>query len=644
MVEGLAHRLVQLFLDAPERPALGAYGPWFTEEVTRLVLNWDLVADKIPPDRAAAVQRAMIFGAHVLAHPDYWNTERGLASANPNMTSSILLPRGLLGLALAGHPEAEGWLSGAEAELTREIAEWISPGGAWVEAPGYQTASLDGMFLLAQAIKSTTGRDHFADPRMRDTLDHYGFLLTPPDKRFSLKGADPPMVIPSVGNTFAGWITPFNGWMATATAAGDPAYAARQQFYWKRQATMFGNGGRAKGFLAALTDWDLPDAPPPETARAFPGFGSVLRSSWTDPRASYVAHRTGPNNHHYSHGEYGSIVYYAKGAPLCLDWGNLYMPITRGEAWYHNTVSFEAEGPERGMTGDIRGVRSLPGFAELSQGVTIGGVKQESHRHLLMVESADPMGANYLVIRDRTVDTRPGQRYYYNLFCLAREPAIHGAEVHFPGQMGVDLDTFVLSPAGAPITTDHWAWKQHIFTWGVFSEEQHGIRVMKEGSREDFFTVLYPRGPGERAPVVRAVAGGAGARVEHGEGIDVVLLSPGKPAEVKEGGATLSGEIALARRNKGGSMRLVVLGGAEASAALGGWTLASAGPAALEITGRNALGESSGAAHEVLVTLPPAMREAVVRVDGAVVSTTQKGRVLSIPVPAGQHRFTISPR
>jgi hypothetical protein len=643
VAEGLAHRLVQLFIEAPERPALGAYGPWFTEEVTRLVLAWDLVADALPPEREAAVRRAMIFGAHVLAHPDYWNVARGLASGNPNMTSSIVLPRGLLGVALAGHPEAEGWLRDAEEELKRELQDWVTPGGAWLEAPGYQSVSLDAIFLLAQAIKNGTGRDYFAAPHLRETLDFYGFLLTAPDRRFAVPGADPPMVLPSVGQTFAGWITPFNGWMAQATAASDPAYAARQQFYWKRQAGMLGNGGRAKGFYPALTDADLPEAAPAETARAFPGFGSILRSSWTDPRQSYVAHRTGPNDQHYATGEHGSLVYYAKGAPLAVDWGNLYEPQVRGEAWYHNAVSFEAAPPESAMSGNLVGVRSLPGFVHTSYGVTRGAQGQESHRHLMLVQSADPMGASYLILRDRTVDGRPGQRFFWNLFCLAGAPALRPGEAHFPGQNGIDLDTFVLSPAAAPMSTDQWKWRQYIFTWGDFTEEQHGIRVMKEGSRQDFFTVLYPRGPGEAAPRVRALADGAAARVDHSEGLDVVLLSPDRPATVREGGAVLAGEQALARRYRSGALRLVVLAGAEARAELGGWGLASAGPAALEITGKSAAGVCEGAAREIAVTLPPGQGEVTVRVDGVDVRARRAGQTVTFPVAAGAHRLSLTP-
>lgn len=641
-VEGLARRVVDLFLEAPERPALGAYGPWFTEDITRLVLNWDLVADLLPPDREAAVRRAMILGAHVLAHPDYWNPPVGLASANPNMTSSILLPRGLLGVALAGHPAAARLRREGEEELSREIEHWISPGGAWVENPGYQSASLDGIFLLGAALRRSGGPDMLADPRLRDTMDYYGSLLTAPDRRFAPKSAPPPMVLPSIGDMFSGWTTPFNGWMAAASAAQDPAFAARQQFYWRAQASMYGNAGRAKGFIAALTDPDLPASPPAETGRKFPGFGAVLRSSWTDPRQSYVAHRTGPNMEHYHGGETGSFVYYAKGAPLCLDWGNLYVPHTRGEPWYHNAVSFEDRAPARfGVSGEILDARSLTGFAAASLGRTRGTGGQVSDRSLLLVEDPDPLGPNYLIIRDHTSGGPPGQRFFWNLWCLAGPPEIHDSIAHFPGSMGVDLDAFILSPRAPTFSTDAWSWKQHIATWGDFSEAQHAIRVPKEGSSEDFFTVLYPRRGGERAPRVRSLAGGAAAWIDHAGGADVALLAPGEGASAREAGAVIEGEIALARRARG-AIRLVVL--ARAGVSLGGWSLSSSGPAALEIRGAAVSGAASGDAHDVQITLPPGRAAAVVRVDGSITEARRADRTFTVSFPAGVHRFTISDR
>ena len=644
-VVGMARHVVELFLDAPAKPALGAFGPWPSEDVTQLALAYDLVAGLLSPEDDATARRALVFGAHVLAHPDYWNVPRGMCGSNPNMTSSIVLPRGLLGALLAGHPEAAGWVAGAETELERELREWISPGGAWVEAPGYQAASLDGLLLLATAIRNATGRDVLADPRLRATMDYDGSLLAPPDPRFSPKDGGPnAMAPPSIGNTFSAQVTPFAGIMAAATAKTDPAFSARQQFFWKQQGMPWASAGRIKGLVPGLTDPALPAAPPAETIRGFPGFGSVMRSSWTDPRQSYVAHRTGPIFDHYR-ADQGSFVYYAKGAPLCPDWGSAY---ERSATYDRSMVSFDLAGSKLhwGSHGELLGALGLPGRLAWSHGEMRGGAGQTSERHLLLVMDDDPLGANYLVTRDTTAASAPDQRFYWNLWCLARAPEISGAVVHFPGQLGVDLDVHLLSPAAPEITTDHGAWKFYIPSWGDRTEEQYGVHVAKTGARDDFFTVLFPRAAGQAAARVEALADGAGARVVHMNGADLLLLSPGKAAEARALGARVEGEIAFVRRERRGALHLAVLSGARAAAEADGWGLASAGPTSLDVGGgeRGATGESSGPAHTAAITLPGGHGEVVVRVDGAVVEPAREGRTITLALPGGAHRFSIEER
>ena len=648
-VKGLTQTTLDTFLEKPSRPAIGAYGPWFSDAVMRLLFNYDLIAGTglLTEKEEAAARSALVFGAHFLAHPDYWNPAHGLASANPNMTSSIRLPKGLAALFLGGHPTAQQWLEGAEAELRHELKHWIKPGGAWIENPGYQAASLDGMLILAQAIKNVTGRDHFSDPQFRATMDYYGFILTPPDVRFPPKrkgrkgqgDVGPPMVQPSIGDMFAGFITCFNGWMAASTAQSDPAYSARQQFYWKAQNAYLGSAGRAKGMSLCLTDPDLPLTPPQELDRAFPGFGSILRSSWTDPRASYVAHRTGPNVHHY-HDEYNSIVYYAKGAPLCTDFGNCYSPVHRKEARYHSRVSFD----RGGSTGELVDVRGLRSFAACSHGRSQGGTGQKSDRHVLLVKSADPLGATYVVIRDKTTGGRPDQAFSWNLWCLSEKPTVADGVVHFPGQFGVDLDVHLLSPAGRDIQQDHWAWKQHIYVWGPFREAQHGVHVTKKGPKQDYLSVLYPRARGQASAEVTSLADDAAIKVVHVEGTDVVLLSPGKAAEVSTGDVYLKGETALARRYGNGTTRLAVLKGAACTAGVGEWRVTSDSPVGIEVKGKRVTGESDGPSHTATIRLPPGYGPCTLVVDGRAMALKREGRSIRVELPAGYHAFGLKPR
>ncbi|OPZ83237.1 MAG: hypothetical protein BWY76_02370 [bacterium ADurb.Bin429] len=599
------------------------------------------------------IEAVLVFGSHFQAHADYWNTERGLCSANPNMTSMIRLPLGLMALFQDGHPLSVRWLVAAEQELQHELKEWVAPGGAWTENPGYQAASLDGMLLLAQALKNVTGRDYFADPQFKATMEYYGFILTPPDLRFppnKAAGAKSPMTLPSIGDGFSGYITTYNGWMAQATVKSDPAFSARQQFYWNAQNNYPSGGGRAQGYTLALTNPELPAAVPETLSRPLPGFGSVLRTSWTDPLASYVAHRGGfwPTLGHW-HYDYNEIVYHAKGVPLCVDFGNCYAPVQRCEPFYHNTVSFDLDKSSRtGKWGvwenkdaDALDVRSLPRTMDYSTGRSNGSGGQRNDRYLLLVKSDDPIGANYLVMRDMTRDGQPNQEFFWNLWCLSKEPTVNGNIIHFPGQFGVDLDAHVLAPAAPQVTTDHWAWKEQIYVWGWFSEEQYGVHVRKQGSTDDFFTVLYPRAAKQGPAKVTTLAQGCAASVQHMEGTDVVLLSPGKAAAVTEGNVQLAGEVAFARTYQNGTLRLAVIKGT-ATAGIGAWVLTSDGPTAIEVNGSTLTGESNGAAHTAHIATPPTVHAVTATIDGKPVIVTLSNGVLTLNLPAGSHTFSIN--
>ena len=657
---GLARENVNQFLSDPHRPCIGGNAHLGTTGLLRLLLAYDALAgtDYLTAEQKKEIRAVLVFGAYVTDHPDYWSPHLGISSANPNMTSLMKLPLGLLALFLDDHPRSAQWVTFAEEELHRELSDaFIAPGGAWLECPFYQGPSLDGMFLLSQALKNVKGEDYFSHPMFRAMMDCYGFILTPPDVRFPTKKADGEpalMTVPSIGDAMPGHVTPFCGWMAKATAESDPAYSARQQFYWQGQGLRLSSGGRANAFMAAICDPELPVAPPADLARAFEGLGNILRSSWTDPRASYVSHRNGHFFHHFDPGDPNSIIYFAKGAPLCMDFGHRG---ASGDAvqtmWrpdYHNTVSFNltASGKDAGVrvgsreaNRETQDVRNLPRTLGYSAGASYGQDGQTVARHVLLVKSDDPMGANYVLMRDVTQGGQTDQDFFWNLWCLATGVVCEANVAHFPGQFGVDLDAHVLSPANPQFSSESYTCDSWVPVWAKFVETQHGVHVRKQGSEEDFFSVLYPRAQGQGPAQVTSLAGGRAVAVTHMEGTDVALLSPGTVTSVTRGDVRLAGEIAFARRYAKGEVRLAVVKGSNAVAALGQWELSSDGPTAIAIAGNDVEGESSGEAHTVQLGLPPAYGAVVVTSDNQPLAAQRENDLLSIAMPSGHHRFTI---
>jgi len=630
---------IDLWLENPQKPgrsSAGSYSFTVTSDINRLALCYDLLGDTdlLSPEEKARARAALALANYSISSSNYWDAEIGTASGNPNMTTSIYLTRGIVALALAGHPMQSEWLGFAERQMVKDLKS-ICPGGAWIECPGYGLVSLDRIFLLAQGIKNAIGRDYFKDENFRDTLTYYGYLLTPPDRRFpptngqasdKLEGA--PCVLPSIGDGMSGALCSINAWMARATAEDDPEYSAEQQFFWKAQNSFLEYMSRAtesEGFTLAVVDSNLPARPPAVTDRGFPGFGATLRSSWTDPRAAYLCHRTGPNYCHY-HDDYNSIVFYAKGAPLCIDFGNMYEPVQRGEPEYHNRVS-GVKG--RGELVEVRSLSHTLGYSH--------GRSQEGSydRHVLLVKSADPMGANYVLVRDET----GGQPTQFNLWCLSKSPPMFdGSVARFKGQFGVDLDVHVLSPSAPRFTTAHWSWAHHIYVWGQFAESQHAVRVR---SNQDYFTVLYPRAEGQAPAEISMLADGKAISVKHCEGTDWIIFSPGQETSVSQDGVSLRGEITFARKSNDGSIRLAVLKGEGASARMSGCALTSSGQSAVEIKGNAVRGEANGKAHTIALALPQSIAPSRFLIDGEPVETV-KGNTITLKLTDGYHTFNAS--
>ncbi|OPZ84390.1 MAG: hypothetical protein BWY76_01858 [bacterium ADurb.Bin429] len=341
--------------------------------------------------------------------------------------------------------------------------------------------------------------------------------------------------------------------------------------------------------------------------------------------------------------------------PLCVDFGH--RGATGDEVrtmWrpdYHSTVSFDrdtADGYWGGNGGPLepnraaQAVLSLPRMLDYATGLTVGSGNQRNNRHLLLVKSDDQMGATYLVMRDITSDGQPNQRFTWNLWVMAKEPEIAGNVAHFPGLFGVDLDAHVLTPANPAFTKNAYKYRQWVNPWGFFEEEQTGVHTKKSGSKEDFFSVLYPRAQGQGPAEVTRV-GEKAVLVKHMEGVDLVLLSPGKAATAEAEGVALTGEIAFARRYTNRTLRLVVLKGA-GEAHMNGWKLSANGPTAVEVKNGTLTGESSGDAHEAVITLPAGAEYGQLKatLDDKPFPTQVNGLAVTLRLPAGSHTFSLS--
>jgi hypothetical protein len=121
------------------------------------------------------------------------------------------------------------------------------------------------------------------------------------------------------------------------------------------------------------------------------------------------------------------------------------------------------------------------------------------------------------------------------------------------------------------------------------------------------------------------------------EGVDHLLLSPGREVEAAQDDVRLSGEIVFARRWTDGRLRLAVLGGG--SAAADGWRAASDGCVAVDFTDAAVSGLSRGPEQVVAITMPAGVAVTALEMDGQPMTAVLDGDKLTVRLPAGTHAF-----
>jgi hypothetical protein len=185
-------------------------------------------------------------------------------------------------------------------------------------------------------------------------------------------------------------------------------------------------------------------------------------------------------------------------------------------------------------------------------------------RRFVFVKDADPMGHNYLVIRDDL----PGNGEldpYLNLWCLADKLDVQGQVAVYTGQHGVDLHCYVAEPATFTPKTSKlghpcgFGFAQHYRTAFKkdFREDQLQLQIPQTKRDGGYFVAMVPVKQGEVAPKFETVAAGKAVKVVFPDRTDTVLLQK-EPAEVTLEGRTLTGAAVL-MTSAGGQMTVTDL-------------------------------------------------------------------------------------
>ena len=295
--------------------------------------------------RAAAKAAAALF-AHILWDDDFVPLfeGHGLNLGNPNMPVNQGNARALIALLLSGHPAMKAHAESVQKAALADLQGTVNEYGAHMGSVHYVGASAYPLIGTFQQLKMIGRYDAFArEERLARFAEFYLNFLTPPEVRF---GGLRKLVAIGDGSTEG---TAMYGQLATGFAGSQPGLSARLMGAWRAGGNVHGN---FQGTSYLKIDEDLPAADPALGSATFPGWYSVLRHGWNTPQETAVWLTGGEDYRDHRHCDNGSVVIYALGAPLSVDWGPIYYPHVSG-GFLHSLVLPEAETGHPWDRGDV---------------------------------------------------------------------------------------------------------------------------------------------------------------------------------------------------------------------------------------------------------------------------------------------------
>jgi len=287
--------------------------------------------------RASAEDRARMKAAAALFAAVLWDNDfvpmfdgHGLNMGTANMPVQQNQYRDIFATLLGR--DTPGVLHRALANL-KEI---VNESGAAMGSTHYIGASMGPLLTTFQQLQTAGIADAFRDqPRLSRFAEFYLNLLTPPEPRF---GGYRKLVSIGDGSTES---SELYGQLATGFAAAHPDLSARLMAAWRQSGAMHSG---FHGSTLLKIDESLPATPIHLGDANFPGWCTVLRNGWGTRNETAVWLVDGDFYRDHAHEDNGTVVIYALGAPLSIDWGSTYSPQSSG-AYMHSIALPEAALP-----------------------------------------------------------------------------------------------------------------------------------------------------------------------------------------------------------------------------------------------------------------------------------------------------------
>ena len=604
---------------------------------------------KLPPDQVLSARAAAAFEMYKQTDPDYWPAGNWIGPANPNMiymgNASILMGS----VELVDHPMAKQWAAVGFKAVRENLVNSTSPDGAWIECPGYDGGGINPILRAALELRRTGLGDLLSDGRLLRLAMAHAHMVTPPDPRVGNVRH-----LPEFGDCF--------------DLRTDKFAERARPTYWKTLVPVFKDKHPKEmgQILWSLGEKDgpVPVVPIDGNSRHLRGFGVIFRHAFNTPGESYLAiHQDSFGFGHYNF-DLGSLYFFAKGAPLVVDWPSMYTPqIT--EAWMHNCVSV-ARMKRFAYKGRVMNVALSPRVDYARSRVYHdkdfppkdgdGEVPQNSwQRQVLFVKRPAPSDGVYLIVRDAVKDPRATD---WNLWTLSNKLRLQKQQAEVTGQYGVDMTVrFFVGPDATP-TTEMFGFgdpstpgkngtaKQTEPAPGITEVEvprrhlmQQNVIRLASASGGQYGAILYPRRPTEPAPRITLEKGES--VIIHHDGVNEWLfVYPDERSINLDGDITFVGRAGM-RSRYDNKLELHLLEG-KLLQHRSGLGVRGTGPVSLSWTGGMGSLEvrTDGEARELEISLPNRFQGQFVESDGVQLIRSDK-TTLRVRIDSGPRRFVV---
>lgn len=592
--------------------ALGNFGIFSMHDYF-IVSNWNLSALKTvfndPAQFCAAdrqrLRRQVAYLAYVMHSTQVFPWGTGAHLGNPNMSMMAMQTRSFCSALVVDHPMVHPWGQWTSAFVRNYIERFVNDAGAFYECPSYTFVTLSELIesnnvMTANGLADAMNTTRFADG-VRFTIN----WLLPRDLRFNNL-----RTIMPIGNTSYQSIVPdFNAKMVGYLRDRNPDLAG--QFQWAMNQTLPAD--------KRLTQ--VKDAAPVLKSTWYKDYGVVMRHGFGTPYETCFFMMAGKCLGHYETTDHMVYTLYAKGQPINLHFGNGYFP-QLGRPWLRNGVSVDHRvnwAYER-LYATIDTAAFMPATEYVHAALDMeellprcgeypveygkkdpDPVKVENiekmplmtwHRQVLFVKDDDPKGPNYFAVRDG-FSGKPSKPTDDSFWFLATKMTRLGDVFHFEGQLPVDMDVFVNSPARPEVETAEFGHIQqpyyrltgddlNCYPNKKRRENQLCLRL-KQPAGGGYFVVLYPRLKGIDPPAAFTTLGEKAVKVTTPLSTDYLLLDA-FPSTISAPGIAMTGTAVAIRKYRDGKIVITNSDGA-ATVQVDGKTITGAGAFSVTITG-----------------------------------------------------------